>query len=92
MIYAGGGIIASGASEQLRELVAKTGIPVAMTVMGLGAFPASHELSLGMMGMHGEAWVNHAIQEADLLALAQGHVAGRLRGGHARIPRQHRLL
>ena len=42
-------------------------IPVASTLLGLGAFPASHPLSLGMMGMHGESWVNHAIQEADLL-------------------------
>ena len=38
-----------------------------MTLLGLGGFPASHPLNLGMMGMHGEAWVNHAIQEADLL-------------------------
>ena len=41
--------------------------PVAMTLLGIGGFPASHPLNLGMMGMHGEAWVNHAIQEADLL-------------------------
>ena len=41
--------------------------PVAMTLLGLGGFPASHPLNIGMMGMHGEAWVNHAIQEADLL-------------------------
>src|SRR5262249_27722870 len=45
----------------------KTGIPVAMTLLGIGGFPASHPLNLGMMGMHGESWVNHAIQEADLL-------------------------
>ena len=50
-----------------RELAEKTHIPVATTLLGLGAFPASHPLNLGMMGMHGEAWVNHAIQEADLL-------------------------
>jgi acetolactate synthase I/II/III large subunit len=47
--------------------VEKTGIPVASTLLGLGAFPATHPLSLGMMGMHGEAWVNTAIQESDLL-------------------------
>ena len=50
-----------------RSFVVKTGIPVAQTLLGLGGFPATHPLSLGMMGMHGEAWVNHAIQEADLL-------------------------
>ena len=48
-------------------MVERTGIPVTLTLLGLGAFPASHPLNLGMMGMHGEAWVNHAIQEADLL-------------------------
>src|SRR6202041_3715503 len=42
-------------------------IPVALTLLGLGCFPASHSLNLGMMGMHGEAWVNTTIQEADLL-------------------------
>jgi acetolactate synthase-1/2/3 large subunit len=47
--------------------VERTGIPVASTLLGLGGFPASYPLSLGMMGMHGESWVNHAIQEADLL-------------------------
>jgi acetolactate synthase-1/2/3 large subunit len=67
LILAGHGIVAAGASELLRDLVDRTGIPVASTLLGLGGFSASHPLSLGMMGMHGEAWVNHAIQEADLL-------------------------
>ncbi|HTL38656.1 MAG TPA: thiamine pyrophosphate-dependent enzyme, partial [Kofleriaceae bacterium] len=55
------------ASDLLVEFAEKTGTPVASTLLGLGGFPASHPLSLGMMGMHGEAWVNHAIQEADLI-------------------------
>ncbi|WNG18984.1 biosynthetic-type acetolactate synthase large subunit [Cystobacter fuscus] len=67
LIFAGHGIIKAEASAQLRELVEKTGIPVASTLLGLGGFPATHPLSLGMMGMHGEAWVNTAIQESDLL-------------------------
>jgi acetolactate synthase-1/2/3 large subunit len=67
VILAGHGIIESGAMEQVRTLAERTQIPVALTLLGLGAFPASHALNLGMMGMHGEAWVNHAIQEADLL-------------------------
>ena len=67
VILAGHGIVKAEAGEQLREFVAKTGIPVASTLLGLGGFPATDPLSLGMMGMHGEAWVNHAIQEADLL-------------------------
>jgi acetolactate synthase-1/2/3 large subunit len=67
VILAGHGVIESGAMEQLRTLAERAQIPVALTLLGLGAFPASHALNLGMMGMHGEAWVNHAIQEADLL-------------------------
>jgi len=67
LIFCGHGVIKAGASEQFLRFVEKTGVPVASTLLGLGGFPASHELSLGMMGMHGEAWVNHAVQEADLL-------------------------
>lgn len=67
VILAGQGIIKGKASGQLLEFVRKTDIPVAATLLGLGGFPATHERALGMMGMHGEAWVNHAIQEADLL-------------------------
>ena len=67
VILAGHGIIISGAMAEVREFAEKAGIPVALTLLGLGAFPASHPLNLGMMGMHGEAWVNHTIQEADLL-------------------------
>jgi acetolactate synthase-1/2/3 large subunit len=67
LILAGHGILVSGAMREARELAERTGIPVAMTLLGLGALPASHPLNLGMMGMHGEAWVNHTIQDADLL-------------------------
>ena len=67
VILAGHGIIRAEASAQLGLFVEKTGIPVASTLLGLGGFPATHPLALGMMGMHGEAWVNHAIQESDLL-------------------------
>ena len=67
VILAGHGIILSGAEQQVRTLAEQAGIPVALTLLGLGCFPASHPLSLGMMGMHGEAWVNEAIQNADLL-------------------------
>jgi acetolactate synthase I/II/III large subunit len=67
VILAGRGILLSGARNEVLELAQKRNIPLAMTLLGLGALPASHPLNLGMMGMHGEAWVNHAIQEADLL-------------------------
>ncbi len=67
VILGGHGIMMSGAMDVFQRFVDKTQIPVAMTLLGLGGFPASHPLNLGMMGMHGEAWVNTAIQEADLL-------------------------
>jgi acetolactate synthase-1/2/3 large subunit len=67
LVFAGHGIVKAGAGELLRAFVEKAHVPVASTLLGLGGFPASHPLALGMMGMHGEAWVNHAIQEADLL-------------------------
>src|SRR5436305_1307105 len=53
--------------QEVRDFAERAGIPVALTLLGIGAFPAAHPLNLGMMGMHGEAWVNHTIQEADLL-------------------------
>jgi acetolactate synthase I/II/III large subunit len=67
VILAGHGIILGNAMNQVRALAERAQIPVAMTLLGIGSFPASHELNLGMMGMHGEAWVNTAIQQADLL-------------------------
>jgi acetolactate synthase-1/2/3 large subunit len=67
VILAGHGVMESGAMEQVRTLAERAQIPVGLTLLGLGGFPASHPLNLGMMGMHGEAWLNHAIQEADLL-------------------------
>jgi acetolactate synthase-1/2/3 large subunit len=67
VILAGHGVLKSGAMDEVREFAVKTQTPVAMTLLGLGSVPASHPLSLGMMGMHGEAYCNNAIQQADLL-------------------------
>jgi acetolactate synthase-1/2/3 large subunit len=67
VILGGHGVLLSGATREIRAFAEKTNTPVALTLLGLDSFPASHPLNLGMMGMHGEAWVNHAIQEADLL-------------------------
>ncbi len=67
VIYAGGGVIAGDASENLSKLVEKTGIPVTMTLMGLGAFPGDNQRSLDMLGMHGSVYANYAVDEADLL-------------------------
>jgi acetolactate synthase-1/2/3 large subunit len=67
VIYAGGGVIASSASNLLKKIAIKTGTPVTTTLMGLGAFPETHELSLGMLGMHGTQYANFAIMESDLI-------------------------
>ena len=67
LILSGHGVIQSGAMRQLLALAERAQIPVTCTLLGLGGFPASHELNLGMMGMHGEYFVNQSIQQADLL-------------------------
>ena len=67
LIYAGGGIILSEASKELLTLVDKMGIPVTTTLMGMGAFPSDHPLSLGMLGMHGTKYANYSIMESDLI-------------------------
>jgi acetolactate synthase-1/2/3 large subunit len=82
VILTGHGVMMSGAMDALRTFAEKTSTPVSWTLLGKGGFPESHPLALAMMGMHGEAFANHAIQEADLL-LAFGmrfsdRVTGRL--------------
>ena len=67
VILAGHGILISGAMTAVRDIAERGQIPVAMTLLGIGSVPADHPLNMGMMGMHGESWVNQAIQEADLL-------------------------
>jgi acetolactate synthase-1/2/3 large subunit len=67
VILAGHGVLISEAESQLLAFAERRQVPVASTLLGLGAFPTGHPLALGMMGMHGESWVNHAIQQSDLL-------------------------
>lgn len=67
VLYVGGGIIASEASDALRKLIATTEIPVTMTLMGLGAVPRDNPLSLDMLGMHGSVYANLAVYQADLI-------------------------
>lgn len=84
VLYVGGGVIASGAHELLRQLAHKGRIPVAMTLMGLGAFDETDPLSLRMLGMHGSAIANHAVQNSDCLiaigARFEDRVTGNLDG------------
>ena len=82
ILYVGGGIITSGASLELLELAEKINCPVTWTLMGIGGFPSLHKLSLGMLGMHGTAYANHSIMDADLIialgARFDDRVTGRL--------------
>lgn len=91
VIYAGGGVISSGAASELKELAEKTSIPVTMTLLGLGGFPGDHSLSLGMLGMHGTKYANYAISESDLIIAVGARFDDRVTGKvdefapHARI-------
>lgn len=67
LVLAGHGVLMSGAMQELREFAERGNVPVSQTLLGIGNMPASHRMNLGMMGMHGEAYVNQAIQSADLL-------------------------
>lgn len=82
VFYVGGGTISSNAAQELRELAELTHIPVTTTLLGLGAFPERHELSMGMLGMHGTYWANMSMCEADLIfaigARFDDRVTGRL--------------
>jgi len=80
IIYAGGGIIISGASKELYQLATRTHIPVTTTLLGLGAFPETNKLSLGMLGMHGTAYANHAIMESDLIIAVGARFDDRVTG------------
>ena len=80
VLYAGGGVIASGASAELAELARKAKIPVTTTLLGLGGFPESDPLSLGMLGMHGFEYTNYAVAECDLLIAVGARFDDRVTG------------
>ncbi len=67
VVYAGGGVVISNASDELREFIRKTGIPITTTLLGLGIYPETDPLSLEMLGMHGTYYANHAVNQSDLL-------------------------
>ena len=92
VLFCGHGIIRSNSGDELMKLVEKTGIPVASTLLGLGGFPASHPRALGMMGMHGEAWVNKAIQEADLIIAVGMRFDDRVTGNLATYARNAKKI
>lgn len=80
VIYAGGGVIASSASQELTELAKKTKIPVTTTLMGLGSFPETDDLSLGMLGMHGTAYANYTITHSDCIIAVGARFDDRITG------------
>ena len=80
VLYAGGGVITSAASEELRELARKIEIPVTTTLLGLGCFPEDEPLSLGMLGMHGTAYANYAVQSSDLIIAVGARFDDRVTG------------
>lgn len=80
VLYVGGGAMSSDAFEEVRNLAIKNDIPVSMTLLGLGAFPLDHKLALGMLGMHGTAYANHAIMDSDLIVAIGARFDDRVTG------------
>ena len=92
LIIAGAGVIKSGASKELLELVNKTDMPVATTLLGLGGFPENHELSLGMLGMHGTVPANFATDEADLVIAAGIRFDDRIAGNPSKFCEHAKII
>ena len=80
VIYAGGGVISSDAARELREFARKTQVPVTLTLLGLGGFPASDPLFMGMLGMHGTKCANSAVSDCDLLIAIGARFDDRITG------------
>jgi len=92
VLLAGQGVLQSGATAALLQFAEKAQVPVALTLLGLGTLPASHALNLGLLGMHGEAWVNKAVQEADLLVALGMRFDDRVTGTLATFARGARKI
>ena len=92
LIIAGAGVMKSGASKELLELANKMDIPVTTTLLGLGAFPENHELSLGMLGMHGTVPANYATDEADLVIAAGIRFDDRIAGNPSKFCEHAKII
>ena len=93
LIYAGGGVIKGNASEAMRSLSETFGIPVVTTLMGLGAMDTTHRLSLHMLGMHGTAYANYAVDDCDLLITIGARFDDRVAGDPPKFaPKARRVL
>ncbi len=80
VLYVGGGVIISSASEELKQFAENMQIPVTTTLMAMGAFPSQHPLSLGMLGMHGTGYANHAVMGSDLIIAVGARFDDRVTG------------
>ncbi len=92
VLYVGGGAVAAGAHEEVRLLAEKLTLPTTCTLMGLGTFPASHPLSLGMLGMHGGYWTNMAIDTSDLIISVGARFDDRVTGKLDQFARQAKIV
>ena len=92
VIYAGGGIIIAGASDELRELALHGHIPVTTTLTGKGSFPEDHDLSMGMLGMHGTQYANYAMSKADLIIAVGVRFDDRVTGNLATFAPEARFI
>ncbi len=92
LLYIGGGVIAAGAHHEVRQLAEKAGLPVTYTLMGIGGFPGSHPLALGMLGMHGTAYANLAVGACDLLIATGARFDDRVTGKLSQFARQARII
>lgn len=92
LICAGGGIMHSNASVRLLQLMEKCSIPLTTTLMGIGAVPTSHELNLGMLGMHGNAAANYAVHNTDLLIIIGARVGDRAMGSTSKIAEKAKIV
>ena len=92
LIIAGHGVVLAGAEDDLLALVEKANIPVVTTLLGIGAVPETHPLCLRMAGMHGEAYTNRALSEADLIVSLGSRFDDRLTGPVSQFARQARVI
>lgn len=92
VLYVGGGAIISGADQEVRRFVEKTGIPVTTTILGLGIFPETHESSLRMLGMHGTHFANYAVQNSDVLIGVGARFDDRVTGNVAKFAPRAKIV
>ena len=92
LIIAGAGILKAKAAEELKKLAENSNIPVTMTLLGLGSIPTKHELSLGMLGMHGTVYANYATAEADLIIAAGIRFDDRITGNPDKFCKNAKII